>query len=980
MPRWHQPYLGLTAFPADLTTFELDYFFTFKADEIKALKSRYKPLLRIGAAIQLGFLKMTGCSVSAFKIVPRKLLNHLGQQLGEPAPSIASLRSLYKKRNRTLYEHQTWAIGLLSLSEMSERQERMLYARMREVARSSASLDMLVQFAREWLYDRRLLLPADRRLRDIARRAMFGIEDELFNAIQTEIPQNVRDRWLRELSSEPSRGGRATVHWLDQGPKRGVNKGLGDEFRKLDYLRELEVSDYSLSSISVEKQRFYARRLRRRRPARLTELKDPRRTLELVCFLRVALMRATDAVLHMTRQRTAELVREAKDEAVRQDARSALTYREAVQAIRTLIDDDALDDQAARDQIRAVLTQLQPKVYKSRAAATRDRLLDKSNAIRALLHSVVTLPLEGATSEPICASIETLRDIYADKGTTLDPSIKPHVKPMWRDQMDDPDRTRALRALEAATLLELRQALRRGTVWVKDSFEFRDRELIFIAHDQWEKDRRRHYTRLGVPERAETFYKPILATLEAGLAAVAETVRIGSMAIEGDTLRLPPISPETLPKGLSSTRDQLFREIGETQLPELLLEMDSQIHFSRELLGRPAHSERELLTLYGACIALGSELDASGVALMTPSLDATQILSAMRGLEDERAFRRANEAIVDFMRRHPITKHWGEGTTASSDMMSLETSRHLWRARVDPRRRVPAIGVYQHVLDQWGIVYDLPIVLMNRQAGAAIEGVIRQTEIEIERVSVDTHGYTDFGMGVAKLLGFDLCPRLKNLRERRLYVPAGIKVPDILEPVTDRDVSLRAIQGGWDDFVRVAASIEDGTTSAVLALERFGSAAKGDKTHSAGVNLGRLLRTVFLCDYYSNPTFRRELHRILNHGESVHALERAIYTGRMSPARGRRPEELVAVSGALTLMTNLVMAWTTWRAQTVIDGWNALQPKRLADESLAELLAHMAPVHFGHINFRGTFRFPIERYRDRVLGPEARPKLIVVGR
>jgi len=173
MARWHQPYLGLTEFPADLTTFELDYFFTFKASEIEALKSRYKPLLRIGAAIQLGFLKMAGCAVSSFKVVPRKLLHHIGQQLGEDAPSIASVRSLYKKRRRTLYEHQAWAIQQLDLADMSERQERMLFARLRDMARSSSSRDLLVQSAREWMYERKLLIPPERRLRDLARRAMI---------------------------------------------------------------------------------------------------------------------------------------------------------------------------------------------------------------------------------------------------------------------------------------------------------------------------------------------------------------------------------------------------------------------------------------------------------------------------------------------------------------------------------------------------------------------------------------------------------------------------------------------------------------------------------------------------------------------------------------------------------------------------------------------------------------------------------------
>jgi hypothetical protein len=36
--------------------------------------------------------------------------------------------------------------------------------------------------------------------------------------------------------------------------------------------------------------------------------------------------------------------------------------------------------------------------------------------------------------------------------------------------------------------------------------------------------------------------------------------------------------------------------------------------------------------------------------------------------------------------------------------------------------------MYTHVLDQHGIVYSQPIVLNERQAGVAIEGVIRHNE------------------------------------------------------------------------------------------------------------------------------------------------------------------------------------------------------------------------------------------------------------
>ena len=167
-----------------------------------------------------------------------------------------------------------------------------------------------------------------------------------------------------------------------------------------------------------------------------------------------------------------------------------------------------------------------------------------------------------------------------------------------------------------------------------------------------------------------------------------------------------------------------------------------------------------MLLVYAALLAHGTALDAASVALMIPGVSAQAIADAMCLLEDEGPMREANELVLQFLHRHEVVKVWGEGTFASSDAMSLDASRHLWNARVDPRRRTYAMGIYAHVLDQWGIIYDQPLVLHQRQAGAAIEGVVRQTAVAtIERLAVDTHGYTDFGMAIAKLLGFDVCPR-----------------------------------------------------------------------------------------------------------------------------------------------------------------------------------------------------------------------------
>jgi len=150
--------------------------------------------------------------------------------------------------------------------------------------------------------------------------------------------------------------------------------------------------------------------------------------------------------------------------------------------------------------------------------------------------------------------------------------------------------------------------------------------------------------------------------------------------------------------------------------------------------------------------------------------------------------------------------------------------------------------------------------------------------------------------------------------------------------------------------------------SANVALQRFGSAAQGDPVYRAADHLGRLLRTLFLCDYFSNVEFRREMHTLLNRGESVHQLQRAIYTGKIAPERGRRRDEMIAISGSLTLLTNLVIAWNTQRMQTTLDDW-----QRKGQGIDDDWLRRLGPAHFAHVNFRGTLSFPVEHYRDILL-------------
>jgi TnpA family transposase len=86
----------------------------------------------------------------------------------------------------------------------------------------------------------------------------------------------------------------------------------------------------------------------------------------------------------------------------------------------------------------------------------------------------------------------------------------------------------------------------------------------------------------------------------------------------------------------------------------------------------------------------------------------------------------------------------------------------------------------------------------------------------------------------------------------------------------------RARRQGWDGLLHLILSLKNGHGSAATIIERHGSVAKGMPAYEAGTMLGKVLRSLFLLDYLAKPVFRREVHRVLGQGKSVHQLQRAI--------------------------------------------------------------------------------------------------------
>lgn len=167
-------YVGRNDFPKSLPDFLLQQWFTLNARDRRAIRKAFRSRQWIGAALQLGFLGMTGTTLRSLEYVPAAVLRHLGRQFRQPVPDIATLRTLYRRRP-TRFAHQRWAIKQWGLREFDPAIEQRLTEHVRSRTNATLSRGRLEQAAREWLYRAYVAIPRRRAITDLVRGVVQSV-------------------------------------------------------------------------------------------------------------------------------------------------------------------------------------------------------------------------------------------------------------------------------------------------------------------------------------------------------------------------------------------------------------------------------------------------------------------------------------------------------------------------------------------------------------------------------------------------------------------------------------------------------------------------------------------------------------------------------------------------------------------------------------------------------------------------------------
>ncbi|MCZ0184966.1 Tn3 family transposase, partial [Escherichia coli] len=215
----------------------------------------------------------------------------------------------------------------------------------------------------------------------------------------------------------------------------------------------------------------------------------------------------------------------------------------------------------------------------------------------------------------------------------------------------------------------------------------------------------------------------------------------------------------------------------------------------------------------------------------------------------------------------------------------------------------------------------------------------------------DTAGFTDHVFGLMHLLGFRFAPRIRDLGETKLFIPKGDAAYDALKPMISSDrLNIKQIRAHWDEILRLATSIKQGTVTASLMLRKLGSYPRQNGLAVALRELGRIERTLFILDWLQSVELRRRVHAGLNKGEARNALARAVFFYRLGEIRDRSFEQQRYRASGLNLVTAAIVLWNTVYLERAT---SALRGNGTALDDT--LLQYLSPLGWEHINLTGDY-------------------------
>ncbi|MDP9313348.1 MAG: Tn3 family transposase [Chloroflexota bacterium] len=581
--------------------------------------------------------------------------------------------------------------------------------------------------------------------------------------------------------------------------------------------------------------------------------------------------------------------------------------------------------------------------------------------------AVLAFQCNNELHRPVMDALALLHRYHGRKGTVF--PLTEHVpmagvvKDDWQNLvLDDKQGGRVNRiSYELCVLTTLREKVRCKEVWVHGAQRFRNPDDD-LPQD-FEVRREDYYDALKQPHDGATYVATVRHALEDALTKLNASlptnpkVKIATSKKGKGRIVLTPLDAQPEPPNIACLTAALVTHWPMTNLLDILKETELRVQFTdvfrtlgtREVLSADVLQQRLLLCLHGLGTNAGLKRMCSG----STTHRYADLLYVRRRYITKDQLRAAIAKVCNAIFATRQADLWGEATTAcASDSKQFgawdQNLMTEWHARYGGR----GVMIYYHVERNAVCIYSQLKACSSSEVAAMIEGVLRHdTEMEVEQNYVDTHGQSEVGFAFCRLLGFHLLPRLKNLKKQRLYRPTAGEADRYsnLQAILARSINWEVIVQQYDELIKFATALRLGTADAEAILRRFTRSNVQHPTYKALCELGKALKTIFLCDYLRLESLRREIHEGLQVIETWNSANDFILYGKGGEFASNKLEdqELLMLSLHLlqvslvyvnTLMIQQVLALPEWQGRLTPTDVRAL-----------------TPLKWQHVNPYGTF-------------------------
>lgn len=948
----------------------LGTYYTFSKRDLEIINKRRREENRLGFAVQLAVLRYPGWPYTHIKNIPDSVIHYISKQINATPPSL----SLYPQRENTLWDHLKEIRSEYDFVTFTLKEYRVAFKHLHQLALENGDAIHLLHECIDFLRKNKIILPAITTLERMVWEARAMAERKLFNTVNQSLTIEQKEKLEVIITSQhPSESNKTILGWLKEPPGHPSPDTFLKVIERLEYIRGMELETVQISHLHRNRLLQLSRLGSRYEPYAFRDFQENKRYSILTVYLLHLTQELTDKAFEIHDRQILSLLskgRKAQEEIQKQNGKKlnekvihftnigqalikakqekldVFKVLESVIEWNSFVSSVEEAQELARPADYDYLDLLQKRFYSLRKyTPTLLRVLE--------FHST-------KANESLLQAVEIIRGMNeSGKRKVPDDSPVDFISKRWKKHLYEDDGTSINRHYyEMAVLTELREHVRAGDVSIVGSRQYRDFEEYLFSEDTWNQTKEN--TRLSVSLSVDDYMVERTSSLNERLKwLAANSNKLDGVSLEKGRLSLARLEKD-VPEEAKKFSASLYQMLPRIKLTDLLMDVAHITGFHEQFTHASNNrkpDKEETIIIMAALLGMGMNIGLSKMAEATPGLTYKQLANVSQWRMYEDAMNKAQAVLVNFHHKLQLSSYWGDGTTSSSDGMRMQLGVSSLHADANPHYGTgKGATIYRFTSDQFSSFYTKIIHTNSRDAIHVLDGLLHhETDLTIEEHYTDTAGYTDQIFGLTHLLGFKFAPRIRDLSDSKLFTIDKASEYPKLEAILRGQINTKIIKENYEDVLRLAHSIREGTVLASLIMGKLGSYSRQNSLATALREMGRIEKTIFILNYISDESLRRKIQRGLNKGEAMNGLARAIFFGKQGELRERTIQHQLQRASALNIIINAISIWNTLHLT------KAVEYQKQAGIFNEDLLHHMSPLGWEHINLLGEYHFNSEK-------------------